>query len=407
MSVLAPPAPGRIGAPVEPTAMLGYLEALAEWLGGRRRELDDLDAAVLRSPDRDAMTSDVLLAMALWQAVQDRYELLLVTWDSGRVGPAERERLTALVWGRLDATLDPAVLARAGSVPVTPAAGGTGSGLAVSLPEACRLSDALAGQLRTRLALDPAQDQTRARLGELRAGLERLRDQAALEPSERRPDAQRRVDALAARAEQLGEKAGRGGDVAGLLARLEHEVATTERDLIVAAATAREARDLGQQASELRDDLDQRGEALNGLVRQCLAQITPAPKYAVPDVDALGPPPRTTAELEAYLARLDQVSRAMQVVQHAYSAALAEHTELVGRLDAYRAKAEATGAAAHPAVRSVETAASTVLAERPSPVAVARTLLDGYRGVVEWAARPADATRRPGSTPHPIRQEVS
>ena len=28
--------------------------------------------------------------------------LLSATWDGGRVGPAERERLSALVWGRLD-----------------------------------------------------------------------------------------------------------------------------------------------------------------------------------------------------------------------------------------------------------------------------------------------------------------
>ena len=53
-----------------------------------------------------------MLSMALWKAVSDRYELLLATWDSGRVGAAERERMSSLIWGRLDATLDPSLLAR-------------------------------------------------------------------------------------------------------------------------------------------------------------------------------------------------------------------------------------------------------------------------------------------------------
>ena len=56
-------------------------------------------------------------------------------------------------------------------------------GLAVSLPEACRLSDALAGQLRTKLALAPGADAAAARISELRAQLERIRDQVGLEPA--------------------------------------------------------------------------------------------------------------------------------------------------------------------------------------------------------------------------------
>ena len=45
--------------------------------------------------------------MALWKAVADRYDLLVATWDSGRVGPTELERLSTLVWGRLDAPRAP------------------------------------------------------------------------------------------------------------------------------------------------------------------------------------------------------------------------------------------------------------------------------------------------------------
>jgi hypothetical protein len=44
--------------------------------------------------------------------------------------------MSTLIWGRLDAA--------------------TASGLSVSLPEACRLSDALLSQLRVKLGLDPS-----------------------------------------------------------------------------------------------------------------------------------------------------------------------------------------------------------------------------------------------------------
>ena len=41
-SPVAPAAPGRLGAPIEPQAAMVYLEALAQWRDGRRRELDEL-----------------------------------------------------------------------------------------------------------------------------------------------------------------------------------------------------------------------------------------------------------------------------------------------------------------------------------------------------------------------------
>ncbi|NTW41940.1 MAG: hypothetical protein HGA44_19010, partial [Cellulomonadaceae bacterium] len=134
-SVTAPAAPARWGQPVEATAMLHYLDELGRWRDGRRTELDELDRAALASPDAAAVTGDVTLSMTLWQAVAGRYDELERVWDSGRVGPVELQKLSTLVWGRLDAA-------------------GGGASLAVSLPEACRLSDALAGQLRQRLALD-------------------------------------------------------------------------------------------------------------------------------------------------------------------------------------------------------------------------------------------------------------
>ena len=101
--------------------------------------------------------------MALWKAVSDRYELLLATWNSGRVGATELMRMSTLIWGRLDAS--------------------TASGLSVSLPEACRLSDALLSQLRVKLGLDPSGTEITERIRQLRAQMERIREQIDLEPA--------------------------------------------------------------------------------------------------------------------------------------------------------------------------------------------------------------------------------
>lgn len=408
MTATAPAAPARLGEAAEPRQLLVYLEQLGGWLTDRRRELDELDDAVLRSTLREQLTTDVTLSLALWQAVAERHELLLATWDSGRVGLPGRERLSALVWGRLDATLDPSLLAaREADAP----------GLSVSLPEACRLSDALAAQLRSRLALDPALDRQAVRLATLRAGCERIRDQVALEPPGLRPLAEQRLSALVARVEAVADSARRGGDVGGLLGPLEHDAATTERDLIVAGATRREARGLVERATGLRADLDGRGQALTLLVRRCVQQVTPAPRYAVPEVEALGPVPGTAEEVRAYLARLEQVGRAMQVVQHAYSGALAELDAVTGTLGGYVAKARALGVADHPVLEAVEDALLAVLEQRPCPVRIAAALVDTYRDALGWAGerggtgtvvlpRPGarDVPRGPGVPPTP--QEV-
>ena len=109
--------------------------------------------------------------------------------------------------------------------------GTAASGL--SLPEACRMSDALCGQLRSRLQLDPAGTQAVARLRDLRATMERLRDQVGLEPPQTIAAAQARLAQLEGRLTMINEKAGRGGDIGGLLGPLEAEAATFERDLIV------------------------------------------------------------------------------------------------------------------------------------------------------------------------------
>ena len=267
---MAPVAPGRMGTAVEPSQAAAYLDALGRWRNERHRELEELDRAALSSPNGAAATSDITLSMALWKAVSDRYELLLATWDSGRVGPTERMRLATLIWGRLDTA--------------------TASGLSVSLPEACRLSDALVAQLRVRLGLEISGAETTERIRQLRAQMERIRDQVDLEPAgPGQQQAAAEQSRLARRLKEIADKAGRGGDVGGLLGPLETEAATFERDLIVNGARRRDAAALVGRARAQRADLEARESALQTLVERCVRLVDPAPRYAVPDVDLLGP----------------------------------------------------------------------------------------------------------------------
>ena len=288
-TAITPQPPGRIGAAVTPEDALGYLEALGAWRDQRRGELDQLDQAAMAAPDSGSatgLTGDVLLSMALWKAVADRHDLLLATWDSGRVGQAELERLSTLIWGRLDATLDPRLAQR----PDVPSSSGA---LAVSLPEAMRLSDALAASLRARLSLDPTDADVTARLRQLRAQLERVRDLVFAEPQETREAFSHKLAKLDARLAEIVDKAKRGADVGGLVGPLEADAARIERDLIVGSATRAEAARSVTRARQLRSELEARGAAIRDLAAQCVATVNPAPKLAVPDVAALGPVPQT------------------------------------------------------------------------------------------------------------------
>lgn len=367
--VTAPVAPGRMGQALDPTAAQVYIDELGRWRDGRRRELDELDKAALRAATGSSATGDILLSMALWKAVSDRYELLLATWNSGRVGATELTRLSTLIWGRLDAS--------------------TASGLSVSLPEACRLSDALLSQLRVKLGLDPSGMETTERIRQLRAQMERIREQIDLEPAgAAQQQAALEQSRLARRLKELADKASRGGDVAGMLGRMEIDAATFERDLIVNGARRRDAAALVQRAREQRADLDAREAALRSIVEECVRRIDPAPRYAVPDTAALGPVPNTLDQLENYLRRLDQVSRAMTIAQTAYTKALQDHEELASRLEAYRAKATATGVADVPDVAQAYELARNALDQRPSRMVLADQLVTVYQTYLQTTPAP-------------------
>ena len=374
--VSAPVAPGRMGSALDPQAAQTYLDELGRWRDGRRHELDELDKAALQASTGSSATGDILLSMALWKAVSDRYEMLLATWSSGRVGVTELTRMSTLIWGRLHTS--------------------AASGLSVSLPEACRLSDALLSQLRVKLGLDPSGAEITERIRQLRAQMERIREQIDLEPA---GDAQQRAaleqSRLARRLKEIADKAGRGGDVAGLLGPLEIEAATFERDLIVNSARRRDAAALLQRAREQRADLQAREAALRRIVEDCVRRVDPAPRYAVPDAAALGPVPNTRDELEPYLHRLDQVSRAMTIAQAAYVKALRDREELDSRLEAYRAKAEATGVAEVADVAQAYQLARNALDERPSRMVLAQQLVTVYQTYLQTTPAPPGSRHAP------------
>lgn len=357
----APAAPGGIGQTIEPAAIQDYLRELDDWVRARHTELDELDAAALAAGRGAEVASDMALSLSAWKAVSDRYQLIFATWDGGRVLENERMKISTLIWGRLDGASD---------LP---------GGLAVSLPEACRLSDALAGQLRSRLALVAGADASAARIKQLRAQLVRLKDQVALEPATVRDAAEKRLGDLAERLARITERMKGGGDVGGMLGPLENDATTYERDLIVGNARRRDARDQVIRARELRADLEARESALAHLAEQCVATVDPAPHYAVPDVDALGPVPNTPETISTYLDKLDRVGRAMTLAQDKYAAALTEHTQLVELLDAYVAKARALGLADRTDLAESEKQARDVLGRRPAPMAVCRQLVTTYQ----------------------------
>jgi hypothetical protein len=374
----APTAPGKIGTPVDVQAAMTYLGLLGAWITQRRAELDELDATILASPDRAQLTNDMMLSLSVWQAIKNRYDLLLTTWDSGRVGPTEQLRLSALIWGHLDDTPPD-------SGPPTPSSAAI-SGLSVSLPEACRLSDALAGQLRSRLNRNPQSDQMTVRLRDLRAQVERLRDQAKLEPPATQPTVLAQIDDISARTEDLGEKSDRGGDIGGLLGPLEIRAATMERDLIVGNTKRRQALDKLTRARELRAALELRESALADLVSRTVSSVTPAPKYAVPNVDALGPVPSSASQLDGYLGKLGSVSKAMQVIQDAYSHALDERTALENRLAQEVRIAQQAGVAGDRDVAALAQVVESFLGRRPAPTQVVASLIDAYAGASRMLA---------------------
>lgn len=369
MTTVSPAAPGQLGVAARPADLLAYLGRLDAWLGGRRAELDALDEQIVSSGRQAELTQDMALALALWQAAKTRQNLLLATWDSGRVGQQELERLSALIWGRLDTAGSEVAQLQS---------------MSVSLPEAGRLCDALVAQLRTRLDTDPNAEQQQIRLRDLRAQLERIRDQVKLEPPALAPAAQAKLAALVTRTTELADKRTRGGDIGGLLGTLEIDAARLERDLIVGAAQRREARDLLTRAREQLAEASAREQAVRSLAAQVGASVWPAPDAVLPSVAGLGPVPNTRTALVGYVDGLTRVDAQLNDAHAALTRALAQRDAAASLLAALQAKANGLGHAADAHLQEIAAAATSALAGSPVVLPVVQQLLNAFSAQLDY-----------------------
>jgi hypothetical protein len=180
-------------------------------------------------------------------------------------------------------------------------------------------------------------------------------------------------------------------------------VARAERDLIVGASNRRSDAHDEERARALRGELEARGAALRDLAARCVAAVVPAPRFAVPDVSALGAVPTDPAAVDAYLVRLDAVGRAMTMAQDAYARALTERDELRGRIEAYAAKAAALGVTTGAAedLKSLQRRVGEVLDAAPAELARARALVAAYQAYL------ATVQAKPGAPTGPSRGGIS
>lgn len=347
-----PTPPGRLGQAAGREELLDFLAALEEWLARTRGELDRLDAVAQRAADAAHHADDVVLAMALWQALRTRTDAIVEVWDSGRAGTTDRLRISEMIWGRL----------------------GSGA-LDVTLPEGARLAAALVAQLREWLAIDPSTVELVARLRRVRADLVRCED---LSHGLGRAEEIERVRSLTERQSRLLAEASRGADVTGPLGELEADTARAHRDLLIATSRSGELRRDRARAIELRDALVARRPALLELESRCRREIARPPRLAVPDPARLGDPPRDRAALDTYLARLDAASRAVAAAEDAYAGPLRERAALRYRLAQAHALAQAHGRDGSPTVMAGWTEASDAVGAAPCDVPLARALVGQY-----------------------------
>ena len=293
----------------------------------RRRRARGADAA-------QDVSRDMSLSMALWKAVSDRYQLLSATFDGGRVGRQERERLSALIWGRLDGTLDPSLRPGAGA-------------LAVSLPEACRLSDALAGAAADR-AVAGARRRRQRRPDQGPAGPAGAAARPGRPSSPRTP-----ATRPTAEWQELLERAGRRhGPRPAWRRRRRHA-----RPAGAGRHPARTRPDRRQRPAPRRPRPGDRGQGAAGRPRRPGRRRSPSwrPPACAPSTRRRATPCPTCrrsarcrsppAEISATGPAARPGLQALTLAQDRYVGALAERTELVDLLDAYVAKARALGVA--------------------------------------------------------------
>ncbi|MDR2973285.1 MAG: hypothetical protein LBV00_01030 [Propionibacteriaceae bacterium] len=350
-------------AQTPPTAqqMMVYIDQLGAWIGQSRLTLDRLDQKI-RSADQGQGVHDMAMTLTVWQAIKDRHTDLLTVWDSGRVTDVELKKLAVMTWANLNDMLTPGTTLS------------SGGGLAVSLPEACRMLEALIAQLSSRYQLVPQSGEASARIAQLRAQVERIREQVGLDS----PADQARTMPLVADLQHdvadMIAKADRGGDIGGLIGPLEVRSAQLERDLIVGHAQRAMMQGRVAQARSRLAGLAAREHSVADLVRATAASVTPAPKYAVPRVEALGPVPTTATELDQFEARLSQVGQALDIVQQANLKARARKDDLITRFQRAQALTAPDDAVGDDLARQI----TTLLASTPAPLDVIEPLITAY-----------------------------
>ncbi len=325
----APDPPAGPGEPLAPVALTHYLQELGRWRQRRQRELDILDEVAAARDDSDDTADDLTMSMALWHAAAQRYDLLVTAAEgAGPGGPdsRSRDRINRLVWGLIEQP------------------GTETHNLSLSLPQACRLSDALASALRSRLQVDDSVDLVADRLHAVQSRVDRIAELVTDRSAQDRGDYEARLrqieDGLARLATAEPESSDRRPDVG----RLESLAAGTERDLILDAVRRAHGRADPDHVARVRDELVTKADAVRVLAERALGSLTPAPHLAIPDVEALGDVPEDRGELTTFLAGLERVDRALEQAHIAYATTLAHHAELLDRADALAATLSGTGA---------------------------------------------------------------
>lgn len=351
---VAPPPPAEPGMLPADETTDRYLSELARWRLRREHELRALDELTRTHPDRDALNADVTASMTLYHAIAQRHDLLLATWEDAQDGQGEREWVAQLIWGVLE-----------------PPDGDAGA-LALPLPDALRLSDALASSLRVRVDAEEGASLGQ-RVSSLRDGAARLREELEELGDDAPEDLPGRLGAIEADAAEA-QQAGAGAALADV-GEIESRLASVDRALIVSAVTHAHEHADRDQAEKERAHLVARGEAVRSLAERVLNSVRPAPKLGIPDVTALGEVPEGEDELAAYVTNLERVGRALDQAHATYAAALAQHADLADRAERLAKTLAGCGAPTSVDLAGMLTAAKESLQTRPADIQRASALV--------------------------------
>ncbi|MGO0578172.1 hypothetical protein [Ornithinimicrobium panacihumi] len=372
---VAPEPPAGPGDLPEDGAVDRYLAELGRWRMRREHELRALDELTRTHDERDALNVDVTTSMALWHAVAQRHDLLLTTWEAATEGEGERDWVAQLIWGVLEMP------------------DGDAQALAITLPEAMRLSDSLATSLRARLGTDeddlPVADRTAALQDEIDRIRTRLDESGSPaegdeadqgDDTEETPDLHAQLQELETELEAVRqggqpEDDGRAAEVRSELGALQSRLVRIDQASIVATASEAHGRADAEQAAAERDHLVAKGEAVRALAERVLNSVHPAPKLGIPDVTALGDLPSDENELSTYVANLERVGRALDQAHATYAAALAEYADLADRAELLAKTLSGCGAPTSVDLAGMLTAAKESLHNQPADIQRASALI--------------------------------